>query len=216
MGTDTLVQLLSGTTMLAPRLGRAGLSVLMAVRLAALAVGARALWQDEVGDVGCDATASCRLACFDSAFPVSPFSLFLLQAAVVSTHGLACSFLWHPPDCQGKGWLRDRTQQLRLHLLSVLARILLEAIFLGTFHALYTRYPPVLHCPPSTLCPNSVVCTIRNAQWKDTFNLFVAGISWACVAVCLVVLYFAVTKIVQLPLRPAKMHSEHPLLAECA
>ncbi|XP_015273735.1 PREDICTED: gap junction beta-6 protein-like [Gekko japonicus] len=215
MGTDALVRLLSGTTALAPRLGRAGLSILMAVRLAALALGARSLWRDEMDDLACNSSASCRLACFDAAFPVSPFTLFLLQAAFVSAHGLACSLLWRPPDCQGKGWLRDKTQQLRLHSLSLLARILLEGIFLMTFHALYARYPQTLHCPASTLCPDTVVCTIQNAQWKDAFDLFVAGTSWASVAVCLTVLYLAVTEIVQLTLWPAKRHLGHLLLAEC-
>lgn len=214
MGTDVLMQLLSGTTTQAPPLGRAGLAVLMAVRLAALAVGARSLWRDETGDLVCNATASCRLACFDSTFPVSPFTLFLLQAAFVSALGLACSCLQRPPDCQAKGRLHKETQQLQIHVLSVLARILLEGTFLTTFHVLCASYPQAVHCPASTLCPSTVVCTVQNAQWKDAFDLFMAATSWASVAVCLMLLSLAGTEIVQLTLGPAKGH--HPLSIERA
>lgn len=215
MGTEALVRLLSGTTMLAPHLGRASLTILMGIRLAAL-VGARSLWHEETSDLVCNSTTICRLACFDSTFPVSPFTLFLLQMAFVSAHGLACFFLGGPPDCQGKGWLRNETQQLQLHFLIVLARILLEGIFLVTFHVLYARYPQTLHCPPSPLCTNTVVCTIHYAQWKDTFNLFIVGISWASVGVCIVVLYHAITEILQLTLWPAKRQLGRPLLVVCA
>ncbi|XP_048353742.1 gap junction beta-3 protein-like [Sphaerodactylus townsendi] len=216
MGTDVLLQLFSGTTGLAPPLARAGLSILMAVRLAALAVGTRSLWRDEMGDLICNSTASCRLVCFDASFPVSPFTLFLLQAAFVSAHGLACSFLWRPPDSQGKGWLCRKTQQLRLHVLAVLARMLLEGIFLVTFHALYGHYPQLLRCPASKLCPNIVVCAIQNARWKDAFDFFMAGTSWTAVAICLTVLYPAIAEIFQLTLGPTKRQVGRSLLVECA
>ncbi|XP_054835592.1 gap junction beta-2 protein-like [Eublepharis macularius] len=221
METEALTRLLSGTSMLAPRLGRAGLSILTTARLAALAMGTKSLWRDELGDLFCNSTTSCRLTCFDSAFPVSPFSLFLLQSAFTSAHGLACCFLWRLPNSQGKsawqkGWLLNRTRQLQLHALGVLARIFLEGIFLAVFHSLYGRYPQGLRCPASTSCPNTVQCTIQKAQGKDAFNLFVAGISWGSIMVCLMVLYPAITEIFQLTLHPAKRQLGRPLLIECA
>ncbi|XP_053153431.1 gap junction beta-2 protein-like [Hemicordylus capensis] len=205
MESDALTVLLSGTSARAPRLCRAGLAVLMALRLGALALGAKTLWRDEVGDLLCNATLpSCLLACFDAAFPVSPFNLFLLQMASVLTHGLACALLFRPPDSQGKGaWCRGRLGgkpwELRLHWVTALARVLLEGTFLMVFHGLYSQFPQVLHCGPSASCPEAALCAIEKAKWKDAFNTFATGTSWVSITLCLIALHAAATDVLLTP-----------------
>ncbi|KAJ7308304.1 hypothetical protein JRQ81_008836 [Phrynocephalus forsythii] len=222
MDTDALTRLLSGTSGQEPWLCRAGLSVLTAAQLGSLALGAKTLWKDEVADLRCEAAptapARCLLACFDQAFPLSPFHLFLLQMASVGTHAVACVLLFRPPDCQGKGrwgWglLRSKNRRLPLHWLSLVAKILVEGLFLMSFHGLYGRYPARVSCPPSSLCPRTMFCTVQNAGWKDAFNLFMAAASWLSVALCLVALYLATAKILQQPSDPTKSRLPWPLLA---
>ncbi|XP_063003425.1 gap junction beta-3 protein-like [Elgaria multicarinata webbii] len=209
METEAFAALLSGTSGQVPRLCRAGLTLLTALRLGTLALGAETLWRDETADLWCDDTSrSCLLACFNEAFPISPFNLFLLHMATVLAHGLACAFLFRPPDCQGKGlwWhgrLRGKSQQWRLHLINLVAKILLESVFLMAFHSLYGRYPAVLHCPLSVSCPKAAFCTIRQAAWKHAFNLFVAGMSWLSVTLCLAALRLAVCGIAN-PITPSQ------------
>ncbi|XP_039371969.1 gap junction beta-3 protein-like [Mauremys reevesii] len=202
MEADTVASLLSGTSAHAPRLCRAALAVLFTLRLSALAVGARTLWWDEVGDLACNASAeSCRRACFDAAFPVSPFSLFALQLAVIFSHALASS--WHfRPRSEGMGsWLqptlRGKQQRLWLHLGSLLAKAVLEGVFLVTFHTLYSHFPVLVQCPPSPPCPPAVTCAILNAGEKDAFNHFMAGSSWACLLLSLLGTWHAAVQIFQ-------------------
>ncbi|XP_020636864.3 gap junction beta-3 protein [Pogona vitticeps] len=222
METDALTRLLSGTSVLAPRLCRAGLSVLTAVRLGSLALGAKTLWKDEVADLRCEPpTQGCLLACFDRTFPLSPFNLFLLQMASVGTHAVACALLFRPPDCQGKdrsGWglFRSKSHQLSLHWLSLLAKILLEGVFLATFHSLYGRYPASLSCPPSSSCAETTLCTIQKADRKDAFNLVLAGASWLSVALCFVALYPASTDVLCRASNPTKRRLERPLVVHRA
>ncbi|CAI5799063.1 gap junction beta-5 protein-like [Podarcis lilfordi] len=218
MGTEVFLTVLSGTSGQAPRLCRAGLALFAAVRLGSLALGARTLWRDEEGDLHCDtASRGCLSACFDAAFPVSPFNLFLLQMASLLTHGTACSCVFRPPSFQGRsGWRRGpshgkrRLQQLHWH--SLLAKAALEGIFLVVFHGLYAHYPSQLHCPPSVSCPDGVLCTIEQANWKDAFNLFVAGASWASLALCLPGLYSAASETFHCASGRGKSQLERPLL----
>ncbi|KAM9112313.1 gap junction beta-2 protein-like [Pangshura tecta] len=201
MEADTVASLLSGTSAHAPRLCRAGLAGVFTLRLSALVVGARTLWWDEVGDLACNASAeSCRRTCFDAAFPVSPFSLFALQLAVIFSHALASS--WHfRPRGEGMGsWLQPtlqgKQQQLWLHLGSLLAKAVLEGVFLVMFHMLYSHFPVLVQCPPSP-CPPAVTCAILNAREKDAFNHFMAGSSWACLLLSLLGMQHAAVQIFQ-------------------
>lgn len=222
MESDALTTLASGISAQAPHLCQAGLSVLMALRLGALAVGAKTLWRDEIGDLACNSTGErCLLACFDAAFPISPFNLYSLQMASVLTHSLACFCLFRPPDSQGKGswWqahLRSKSQQLHLHLVNILARILLEGIFVVVFHSLYRSYPQTLYCMPSNFCPTALLCIVGKSNWKEAFNLFVFGTSWVSVMLCFIALYPALIKILQCPSRSTKTQLSYPHLAQSA
>ncbi|XP_032646817.1 gap junction beta-2 protein-like [Chelonoidis abingdonii] len=201
MEADAVASLLSGTSTHAPRLCRASLAVVFTLRLSALAVGAKTLWRDEVGDLACNAsTESCRRTCFAAAFPISPFSLFALQLAVIFSHALASSWHLHPRG-QGMGsWLqptlRGKQQRLWLHLGSLLAKAVLEGIFLVTFHTLYSHFPVLVQCRPSP-CPPAVTCAILNAGEKDAFNHFMAGSSWACLLLSLLGTQHAAVQIFQ-------------------
>ncbi|XP_042334811.1 gap junction beta-2 protein-like [Sceloporus undulatus] len=211
-----MASLLSGTSGRAPWLCRTVLSILMVLQFGSLALGAKTLWRDEVADLLCNSSAqNCLLACFDVTFPISPFNLFLLHMASLVAHSLACAFLFHSPKYQGKGrwWkgqLRGQSQKLWLDGISLLAKVLLEAIFLMVFHSLYSQYPSWLFCPPSASCPQITICIVQNASWKDAFTLFFVGASWVSVALCLIMLYQTVIKILQRTSGPGKSQPDHP------
>ncbi|XP_062815963.1 gap junction beta-5 protein-like [Anolis carolinensis] len=210
MEVETLSALLSGTGPRAPRLCRAGLSLLTAARLVWLALGAQTLWRDETSSsvLQCNGTtASCSLACFDDAFPVSPFDLFLLQMASVACHGVACAVLFRPPDCQAKGprwWHRELHSHVRLHTISLLAKVFVETLPLMLLHGLHSPYPSRLWCPPSPpSCPQIVFCDVRDAAWKNIFVVSFAGASWLSVSLCAVVLWAASAEILARGRSPA-------------
>nr|XP_006125041.1 gap junction beta-5 protein-like [Pelodiscus sinensis] len=198
MPVEAVTSLLSGTSPLAPRLCRTSLAAVFMLRLGALVVGARTLWRGEVGDLACNPSVeSCRHACFDAAFPVSPFSLFALQLAAISSHALA-SF-WHAG--LGKGSWRPPMRRGRQPLLwlpvgSLLCKAVLEGVFLVTFHALYGHFPALVRCPPSP-CPPAVTCAIRKAWEKDAFNHFMASSSWACLVLSLLGAQHAAARILR-------------------
>ncbi|KAM6466252.1 gap junction beta-5 protein-like [Liasis olivaceus] len=210
MEKEAAIALLSGTGSRAPRLCRASLASLTVFRLGSLAVGAATVWQDESGDLWCNSThQSCLLSCLDEAFPVSPFNLFLLQTASLLAHGLACVFLFPSPDAQEKGrcgqsQLRGRGLELRFHLVNLLAKILLEGIFVMTFHSLYSRYPEILYFPPSMSCPEATWCIIRVTGWKGAFNLWMAATSWASSTVAVIAVGLAIREMLQTALRSCK------------
>lgn len=211
MEKETVTTLLSGTGGQAPRLCRAILASLTVFRLGFLILGAATVWRDESADLRCNSTQrGCLLACWDEAFPISPYNLFLLQAASLLTHGLACVFLFPSPDVQGKG-LGGQSQpwgsglELRLHLVNLLAKTLLEGLFVMTFHSLYSHYPETLYFPPSVSCPEATRCTIQVASWKEAFSLFIAATSWASIAVAVIALCLAIREMLQTAFSACKM-----------
>ncbi|XP_026540939.1 gap junction beta-5 protein-like [Notechis scutatus] len=205
MEKETVTTLLSGTGGQVPRLCRASLASLMVFRLGFLIVGAAMVWRDELADLRCNSTRrSCLLACWDETFPISPLNLFLLQTASLLTHGLACVFLFPSQDVQAKAF-GGKSQtwasglELRLHLVNLLAKTLLEGLFVMTFHSLYSRYPETLYFPPSESCPEATWCTIQAASWKEAFSLFIAATSWASIAVIVVALCLSIREICSKP-----------------
>lgn len=134
-------------------------------------------WRLEPGPCGgttwpCNASAeSCRRPCFDAAFPVSP-----------------CSWLQPKP--------RGKQQRLWLLLGSLLAKAVLEGVFLVTFQMLYSHFPALVQCPPSA-CPPAVTCAFLNAREKDVFNHFMAGSAWACLLLRLLGMQHAAVQIFQ-------------------
>ncbi|XP_070601431.1 gap junction beta-3 protein-like [Erythrolamprus reginae] len=205
MEKETVVTLLSGTPGQAPRLCRVSLASLAVFRLGFLVLGATTVWRDESADLRCNSTQrSCLLACWDETFPISPYNLFLLQVASLLTHGLACVLLFPSPDVQRKG-LRGSGPEFRLHLVNLLAKILLEGLFVLTFHSLYNQYPETLYFPPSASCPEATRCTIQGANWKEAFGLFIAAASWASITVAAVALCLAIREMLQTARSACKM-----------
>ncbi|XP_070787950.1 gap junction beta-3 protein-like [Pituophis catenifer annectens] len=219
MEKETVTTLLSGTGAQAPRLCRVSLASLAVFRLGFLILGAATVWRDESADLRCNSTQrSCLLACWDEAFPISPFNLFLLQAASLLTHGLACVFLFPSLDVQGKG-LGGQSQlwrsglELRSHLVNLLAKILLEGLFVMTFHSLYSHYPETLYFPPSVSCPEATRCTIQEASWKEAFSLFIAATSWISITVTVIALCLAIREMLQTAFSACKISPRRtPLL----
>ncbi|KAK9409073.1 gap junction beta-6 protein-like [Crotalus adamanteus] len=211
MEKEAITTLLSGTGDQAPGLCRASLASLTVFRLGFLILGAATVWRDESADLLCNSTRpSCLLACWDEAFPISPLNLFLLQTASLLTHGLACVFLFPSRDVQGKG-LGGQSQpwshglKLRLHLVNLLAKTLLEGLFVMTFHSLYSHYPETFDFPPSVSCPEATWCTIQGASRKEAFGLLIAGTSWASISVAVIAACLAIREMLQTTFSSCKM-----------
>nr|XP_023687935.1 gap junction Cx32.2 protein-like [Paramormyrops kingsleyae]XP_023687936.1 gap junction Cx32.2 protein-like [Paramormyrops kingsleyae]XP_023687937.1 gap junction Cx32.2 protein-like [Paramormyrops kingsleyae]XP_023687938.1 gap junction Cx32.2 protein-like [Paramormyrops kingsleyae]XP_023687939.1 gap junction Cx32.2 protein-like [Paramormyrops kingsleyae] len=66
--------------------GRVWLTVLFLFRILVLGTAAESAWDDEQSDFICNtAQPGCELGCYDKAFPISHFRVFVLQVIFVST-----------------------------------------------------------------------------------------------------------------------------------
>ncbi|XP_029469404.1 gap junction beta-2 protein-like [Rhinatrema bivittatum] len=191
MDVETITCLLSGTGMHATRLGRTCLALLFFTRLGVLAVGAKTLYRNEDEDFVCNSShRSCTGACFNNYSPISPFNLFILQAVVLFTHALAVANYFRHNSQAKDNWLqrkfRSRLGQDRQHFVSVLAKAMIEGIFLTTFYKLYDglQRPSIVQCATMP-CESLVTCTVQKAGEKDVFNLCMNAMSLACLLLCL-------------------------------
>ncbi|KAM4709315.1 gap junction beta-2 protein-like isoform 1-T2 [Discoglossus pictus] len=193
--------LLSGVSSLASRLGRAGLAVLFFIRFGILAVGARTVWLDEEKDFTCNSSIQlCSVSCFNEFSPISSFNLFTLQLVVLITHGLSVA-CYTKLDSQAKGgWLktqfRSKKSQLKLHILWLLCRFLIEGLFIFTFYMVSGGFlrSEVTQCH-TQLCESLVTCTDENSDIKNIFNICLCVTSATSGVICLGEILFALQNI---------------------
>lgn len=182
--------LLSGSSSLASRIGRVGLAVLLCARLGILMVGYRTIWQDEEKNFHCNTSKLlCKPSCFDEFSPFSSFNLFALQLVCLLTQSM-CVVCFTRSAYQGKeGWmhaqLRKRTVQMKLHIIALMSRILIEGLFILTFYKVTEGFVQkrTTQCH-TTLCEPFVICTDINAAVKNILNLCLCAASAASAMIC--------------------------------
>ncbi|XP_041061224.1 gap junction beta-1 protein-like [Carcharodon carcharias] len=172
---------------------------LLAIRIFAVIIGAKTIWEDDLQDLACNSTqVGCHYQCYTELSPMSPFTLFSLQITFIFTlswtnilynksnlRQLRCNFV-QPTDIHWK-----------INFLITLAKLLTEGIFLF-FH--YMLYPSLLRqhvfkCD-ITPCEKTVVCIMLKSRQKDAFVIFMYTCSLASVLMETIKTYYLVGKVV--------------------
>ncbi|XP_068127323.1 gap junction beta-1 protein-like [Hyperolius riggenbachi] len=187
---ETATCMLSGTSSLTSRLSRVCLVVLFCVRCGLLLVGCRTIWQDEEKNFICNSTRIlCKPSCFDEFSPISSFNLFSLQTVALVTHAMCVAFLTRSGYQAKEGWLhaqlRRKTVQMKLHILGLISRILIEGLFILTFYKVTEGFihRRTIHCH-TAMCEPFVFCTDINSTIKNVFSLCMCAASAASVMIC--------------------------------
>ncbi|OCU00449.1 hypothetical protein XELAEV_18006226mg [Xenopus laevis] len=187
---ETVTCLLSGASHLTSELGRATLTILCFIRFGILAVGSETVWKDEEKDFTCNSSQLlCPLSCFDEYCPISSFNLFSLQLVVLFTLSLSfvCYNQSHRKNREGSllGHLQGR-HQLKLHILHLLSRSLIETILIFTFFKVSTGLlqSGAAQCQ-SLYCEPFVICVDQREGAKKMFSFGFCTASAVSGMVCL-------------------------------
>ncbi|KAE8631701.1 hypothetical protein XENTR_v10001281 [Xenopus tropicalis] len=187
---ETVTCLLTGVSHFTSELGRTILIILSFIRFGILAVGSQTLWKDEEMDFSCNSTQLlCQPSCFDEYCPISSFNLFSLQLVVLFT--LSLSLICYMPskykNREGSllGHLQGRNQ-LKLHILHLLSRILIESIFIVTFFKVSPGLlqSGVAQCH-SVQCEAFVICVDLKEEAKQMFSIGFCAASAVSGFICL-------------------------------
>nr|XP_033812653.1 gap junction beta-2 protein-like [Geotrypetes seraphini]XP_033812654.1 gap junction beta-2 protein-like [Geotrypetes seraphini]XP_033812655.1 gap junction beta-2 protein-like [Geotrypetes seraphini] len=212
MDIETITCLLSGMSIQASRLGRTCLALFFFTRLGFLVVGAKTLYKNEEGDFVCNSSLqSCSSVCFNSYSPISPFNLFTLQVVVLFTHALTVASHFRHNSQAKSTWLQSRLRSRlgldKQHFLSILAKAMIEGIFVVTFYKIFDalQRPAAIQCD-AIPCENLITCTVQKAGAKNGFNLCMNIMALACLFVCLNELYLTGLKIYSKTSTLEKMH----------
>ncbi|KAM3936524.1 gap junction beta-2 protein-like [Leptodactylus fuscus] len=188
---ETATCLLSGVSSLTSKISRAILSVLFFIRFGILLLGCKTIWQDEEKDFVCNSTRIlCVPSCFDEYLPISSFNIFALQMVALVTHSLCVACFARTSFQLSEGWLqaqfRRRNVQFNLHVIGLISRILIEAIFILTYYKVAEGFwlQSSIHCR-STLCEKSVICRDINSTVKNIFSLCLCAASVSSAMICL-------------------------------
>ncbi|OCT97530.1 hypothetical protein XELAEV_18009758mg [Xenopus laevis] len=185
---ETVVCLLSGASHLISELGQATLTILCFIRFGILAVGSQTLWKDEEKHYTCNSTQLlCQPTCFDEYSPISSFNLFSLQLVVLFTLSLSLVCYNQSRHKNREGSLLSHFQgrnQLKLHILHLLSRMLIESIFIFTFFNVSTGQSGAAQCH-SAHCEAFVSCLDLREGAKKMVSLGFCTASAVSGMICL-------------------------------
>ncbi|XP_038634197.1 gap junction beta-1 protein-like [Scyliorhinus canicula] len=190
---------LSGTGSHVSSCVRTWLALLFIMRLFAVIITAKTVWEDDMQDLSCNSTqVGCRQQCYTELSPLSPFTLFTLQIVFLSTLSMT-NFLYNRHSLrQARDNFIQAANETRwkIGFLNMLAKILTEGIFLFLQHMLY---PGLLRqhrfrCD-ITPCEEAVVCIMLKSQQKDAFVIFMYTCSFASVLIEVIEIYSSVGKV---------------------
>ncbi|KAG2460513.1 gap junction protein beta 9b [Polypterus senegalus] len=216
--------LISGVNKYSTGFGRVWLTMVFIFRVLVFVVAAQKVWGDETSDFICNTRQpGCENVCYDSVFPISHIRIWALQLIFVTCPSLLVvahvkfreekdkkyaaghkgSHLYNNPGKKRGGlWWT--------YLLSLVFKACLDAVFLYILYYIYEGYdlPRLTKCslPP---CPNTVDCFISRPTEKRIFTMFMVVTSAICIAMCLVEIFYLVSKrCVKLYNRRQMMHSK--------
>ncbi|XP_067862772.1 gap junction beta-2 protein-like [Heptranchias perlo] len=194
MGWYFLHSLLTGVNKYSTSLGKVWLSVIFIFRILVLVVAAETVWGDEQSDFVCNTQQpGCRNVCYDHFFPISHIRLWVFQILFVSIP----SFLIGMHVFQrkkGKKNIKIFNQNtdlqkvkidaplLRTYLVSIVFKMLFEAVFMYLFYWIYEGYKMLRLVKCSEYpCPNTVDCFISRPTEKTIFTVFMLVTSAVCI-----------------------------------
>ncbi|EAX05304.1 hCG19957, isoform CRA_a, partial [Homo sapiens] len=163
MNWTGLYTLLSGVNRHSTAIGRVWLSVIFIFRIMVLVVAAESVWGDEKSSFICNTLQpGCNSVCYDQFFPISHVRLWSLQLILVSTPALLVAMHVAHQQHIEKKMLRleghgdplhlEEVKRHKVHIsgtlwwtyvISVVFRLLFEAVFMYVFYLLYPGYAMV-------------------------------------------------------------------------
>ncbi|XP_048414203.1 gap junction beta-2 protein-like [Stegostoma tigrinum] len=194
MGWYFLHSLLNGVNKYSTSLGKVWLSVIFIFRLLVLVVAAETVWGDEQSDFVCNTQQpGCRNVCYDRFFPISHIRLWVFQLLFVSIPSFLIGMhVRQRKKCKKNIKIFNQNADLqkvkidapllRTYLVSILFKMLFEAVFMFLFYWIYEGYKMLRLVKCSEYpCPNTVDCFISRPTEKTIFTLFMLVISAVCI-----------------------------------
>ncbi|NP_001166232.1 gap junction beta-1 protein [Cavia porcellus] len=223
MNWTGLYTLLSGVNRHSTAIGRVWLSVIFIFRIMVLVVAAESVWGDEKSSFICNTLQpGCNSVCYDQFFPISHVRLWSLQLILVSTPALLVAMHVAHQQHIEKKMLRleghgdplhlEEVKRHKVHIsgtlwwtyvISVVFRLLFEAVFMYVFYLLYPGYAMVrlVKCEAHP-CPNTVDCFVSRPTEKTIFTVFMLAASGICIIL-------NVAEVVYLIIRACARRAQH-------
>uniref|UniRef100_A0A672G6Q8 Gap junction protein n=1 Tax=Salarias fasciatus TaxID=181472 RepID=A0A672G6Q8_SALFA len=202
---DLLGRLLDKVQTHSTVIGKVWLTVLFVFRIMVLHTGAEKVWGDEKSDFVCNTQQpGCENVCYDLAFPISHVRFWVLQIVALATPMLL--YLGHvlhvihaekkvnlrltdeniaskvPKYIKSSGRVSIRGRLLRSYVLHLLAKIVLEVLFIAGQYLLYGFTLQTRYVCSRFPCPHKVDCFLSRPTEKSViiwFMLVAAAVSLA-------------------------------------
>uniref|UniRef100_A0A3B4GK44 Gap junction protein n=1 Tax=Pundamilia nyererei TaxID=303518 RepID=A0A3B4GK44_9CICH len=166
--------------------GKIWLTTLIVFRIVLTAVGGESIYYDEQSKFVCNsAQPGCENVCYDAFAPLSHVRFWVFQIILVATPSvmyLVNGFAQKKPK---KHYLAGRKQHredglMRLYVVQLLLRSLLEVAFLCGQYALYGFSVPATYVCKDQPCPHKVDCFVSRPTEKTIFLLIMYTVSLLC------------------------------------
>uniref|UniRef100_A0A3Q3EIF0 Gap junction protein n=1 Tax=Labrus bergylta TaxID=56723 RepID=A0A3Q3EIF0_9LABR len=184
--------------------GKIWLTVLIVFRIVLTAVGGESIYYDEQSKFVCNSgQPGCENVCYDAFAPLSHVRFWVFQIILVATPslmylGYAVNKITRAEEKQHRGIEEAEDDQeedpmiyemrikadglMRIYVLQLLARSLLEVAFLCGQYALYGFAVPASYVCSDLPCPHSVDCFVSRPTEKTIFLLIMYTVSLLCLA----------------------------------
>uniref|UniRef100_A0A8D0CZI5 Gap junction protein n=1 Tax=Sander lucioperca TaxID=283035 RepID=A0A8D0CZI5_SANLU len=170
--------------------GKLWLTVLIVFRIVLTAVGGESIYYDEQSKFVCNSgQPGCENVCYDAFAPLSHVRFWVFQIILVAMPSLM--YMGYPKEEvvllqleQEEGATRTgspgKSGLMRVYVLQLVTRTLLEAGFLAGQYLLYGfRVTPVFVCSGKP-CPHSVDCFVSRPTEKTIFLRIMYGVTVLC------------------------------------
>uniref|UniRef100_A0A3Q0RJS4 Gap junction protein n=1 Tax=Amphilophus citrinellus TaxID=61819 RepID=A0A3Q0RJS4_AMPCI len=178
--------------------GKIWLTVLIVFRIVLTAVGGESIYYDEQSKFVCNsAQPGCENVCYDAFAPLSHVRFWVFQIILVATPslmylGYAVNKIARVEEkaekVESDGVRHDGRHRIkedglmRVYVVQLLVRSLMEVAFLCGQYALYGFSVPASYTCSDLPCPHSVDCFVSRPTEKTIFLLIMYTVSLLCLA----------------------------------
>ncbi|XP_048414209.1 gap junction beta-2 protein-like [Stegostoma tigrinum] len=207
MDWHSLQSLLGGMNKYSTSLGKVWFSVIFIFRVLVLVVAAETVWGDEQSDFVCNTQQpGCRNVCYDRFFPISHIRLWVFQLLFVSIPSFLIGMhVRQRKKCKMNIKIFNQNADLqkvkidaplfRTYLVSILFKLLFEAVFMFLFYWIYEGYKMLRLVKCSEYpCPNTVDCFISRPTEKTICTIFMLVTSAVCMLLNVAELCYLIVK----------------------
>ncbi|XP_020776173.1 gap junction Cx32.7 protein-like [Boleophthalmus pectinirostris] len=219
---DLLGRLLDKVQTHSTVIGKVWLTVLFVFRILVLNTAADRVWGDEQSDFICNTQQpGCENVCYDLVFPISHVRFWVLQIIAVATPKLLyLGYVIHvihaekkkrmkkqiefddqdyklPKYTKSSGKVSIRGRLLRSYVFHLIAKILLEALFVTGQYYLYGLSLDMRYECVRWPCPHKVDCFVSRPTEKSVLIWFMLIAALVSLALCLIELFYMFFKAVK-------------------